>query len=221
VKRGLINNPCVGARRRRRRRRRRARRDRRETTTRSVLFGVLSTRKPTVVVAQAHTGTPSRTRCTDRAFIRADIHSRGASESVRGFRARDVDRLAFDGARGTYVISDLRGKKYIRRVVESSRRRGCARARAGRGVDDDDDDANHARAWVSYLALSTMDGCGRRGGVRARDGRASGCARKFFASCVARVTARHARAWRRRYARRRARWQCAARWVVGDISPVG
>ena len=67
------------------------------------------------------------------------------------------------------MISDLRGKKYIRRVVESSRRRGCARARAGRGVDDDDDDANHARAWVSYLALSTMDGCGRRGGVRARD----------------------------------------------------
>ena len=119
-------------------------------------------------------------------------------------------------------MRDLRGKKYIRRVVESSSARMRSRAR-GRGVDDDDDDANHSRTWVSYLARRRwmgVDVAAVGGGVRARDVRASGCARKFFASCVARVTARHARAWRRRYARRRARWQCAARWVVGDISPV-
>ena len=61
-----------------------------------------------------------------------------------------------------------------------------SRAR-GRGVDDDDDDANHARAWVSYLALSTMDGCGRRGGgwgcARARRTRIRMCAEIF---CVMR-----------------------------------
>ena len=148
-----------------------------------------------VVVAQAHTHTPEDEDA--RARIRPSrFDSRLFGKAVCARRRRRRRRRRRVGRVGREVRID----------ANMTMRRRCggvpgaappSRARASVA------DAIRApsRRWASYLARARAMG-GRRGvgGARARDD-AVGCARKILGRCAARVTARDARAWRRRETR--------------------
>ena len=176
---------------------------------------IFAHRRSIAVVAQAHT--------THRTAPRARVgDDRGADRSLW-----TLDAYAFVGGVGvgvgvarafeTRYVRDARVGKIKYDAVTSWARKRRARAIAGGGVDDDAirapsrggrrisrDDGRGALSWRG-------DGVGRRarGVARCR-------ARKFLGRCVARATAREARSRRRRWARKRARGECAARgwWEI-------